>query len=612
MTSHNFKTYHTENKSTGIRAKIKIMARPSLISIIMLFYISTFALAEGGGRYQSTDAWSFGVHGDTQWTIEEDASNPNFVSGAMIRQVNDEFIKHGVKLVIALGDLSDRAKTGAMATRAEFAKPLYDAGIGLFPVRGNHETYGWLFNYAPVEAEIKAMLESFPQTQKEMFGISNLSSPVTLDGKYSNELEGLSYSFDYGPDGSNIRFVILDTEDIKCETAEREMNGVKYPYWAKACTNYPIPSQQEWITDRLNKTGRNTTHAIVLAHRAPMGQNHTDSPFNPNTIFGQESYGMDHNPEGQNAFYDSMNKNGVKLYLGAHDHIHHRSIVKSPDGNSQIQEIIAAGLSTKFYSPSSIPFPKKDRQGNVTIPDQWYGQKSREISLSQEENNIGYYIYTIDGPRLSADYYADSRGDFQSGNSFPFGENNKAYPKGVAPEFHFVKKESFGYSLNGRGFLVAQGESYNIVSDSYGKTNTRILYGFNNSASVDANKRGLTKAVETGWVKTPDYNVLKSDIFSIWGMSELGMNNRTDIYVLSISFEAGNTQSIKKGKSWIATFANGKWVNAVDENFGGKKKFILGKYRPEYGLGTYGIDPKTKTAWAVLNYNADFAVAIER
>ncbi len=63
----------------------------------------------------------------------------------------------------------------------------------------------------------------------------------------------------------------------------------------------------------------------------------------------------------------------------------------------------------------------------------------------------------MDGPRLSVDYYADSRGNFQSGKSFPFGENNPAYPGGVTPQFHFIKKENFGYSLNGKGFLVAQG-----------------------------------------------------------------------------------------------------------------------------------------------------------
>jgi hypothetical protein len=30
---------------------------------------------------------------------------------------------------------------------------------------------------------------------------------------------------------------------------------------------------------------------------------------------------------------------------------------------------------------------------------------------------------------------------------------------------------------------------------------------------------------------------------------------------------------------------------------------------PGYGLGTYGVDTKTKTAWAVINYNGEFAVA---
>jgi hypothetical protein len=63
---------------------------------------------------------------------------------------------------------------------------------------------------------------------------------------------------------------------------------------------------------------------------------------------------------------------------------------------------------------------------------------------------------------------------------------------------------------------------------------------------------------------------------------------------------------------YISTFVDGKWVNAVDENFGGNKKYIQGKYKPEYQLGAFGYDIKSKTAWAVINYNADFAVAMER
>jgi hypothetical protein len=36
---------------------------------------------------------------------------------------------------------------------------------------------------------------------------------------------------------------------------------------------------------------------------------------------------------------------------------------------------------------------------------------------------------------------------------------------------------------------------------------------------------------------------------------------------------------------------------------------VLGPWNPIYKLGTYGIDPRTNTVWAVLNYNGQFATA---
>jgi hypothetical protein len=53
---------------------------------------------------------------------------------------------------------------------------------------------------------------------------------------------------------------------------------------------------------------------------------------------------------------------------------------------------------------------------------------------------------------------------------------------------------------------------------------------------------------------------------------------------------------------------NGSWVQAVDKNNGGKKKFVLGPWNKVYPLGTYGVDPNTHTAWAVINHASQFAV----
>ncbi len=610
MSKNEYLTQQSESGNINI-SSISRNTSVIIILTLLLMFIPEASFAEGGGRYHSENAWSFGVHGDTQWTINSNEANPNFVAGSVITQINAELIKHGVKLVIAMGDMSDRAQPGAMAARAKLAEPLYEAGIGFFPIRGNHETYGWLFNYAPIEAEVSELRENFPQTQREMFGAYNLSSPEILDSSENNALEGLSYSFDYGPENSNIRFVFMDTEDVECETTVFERNGMKNPFWPKKCRNYPVPSQQDWISEQVNLKTRDTVHAIVLSHRPPMGQNHIDSPFNRTTLFGETPYYLNSNIEAQNYFFETMAANNVKLYLGAHDHLHHRSIVKSPDGKSSIQEVITAGLSTKFYTPSPIPYPKHDRAGKITIEDQWFGQKAREIPVAQELKNIGYYVYTIDGPRLTADYYSDEKGNFQSGNNYPYGADNPDYPKGITPKLNFIKKETFGYSLNGKEFIVEHGGSYTVVKDSMGKTKAGILYGINNSSMTDANNRYLAKTVETGWVANPDKERFKSDIFSIWGMAEVGEKSKTDVYVLSISIDAKNKRPFKKGKAGIATYVNGKWVNAVDENFGGKKKFVTGKYSPDYELGTYGIDPSTKTAWAVLNYNADFAVALD-
>jgi hypothetical protein len=182
--------------------------------------------------------------------------------------------------------------------------------------------------------------------------------------------------------------------------------------------------------------------------------------------------------------------------------------------------------------------------------------------------------------------------------------------------------------LNGRRFIVPQGVSYAgetvsdgnetkqfaRVSDTFSNSRAEVLDGFNDSNSTDnvpETPRPLAKTVTTGWMENPDPRRLKSDILSLWGMAELGAEE-TDTYVLSMSVDYRRMRRLTNGVVGIATFVDGEWVNAVDENFGGDKQFVSGPYvEGRYALGTYGVDPDTMTAWAVLNYNADFAVATD-
>ncbi len=576
-----------------IMIKMKKATRPLLAALILVL---AFGIAAFPQEHRfSSDAWSFGVLGDTQWTLgipgvpgnpdlfvdDPEGTNPNFVSLSVARQINQKFIEHGVKFVIQMGDMTNWAGDPAFASWEQEAQTLYNAGIGFFPMRGNHETYGSFFEawgFIDLDPEdaymIPQMLSHFPQTRglSNTFGATNFSSPTDV----APELDGISYSFDYGPAGGNARFLIVDP--WATANAFEEINHVYY--------GYPIGEQQEWIDSRLDKTTRGTEHAFVLSHQPLMGQNHVDTPFG-----GLPGDKLDD----QQAFYDSLHANDVKWYIGAHDHMHHRSVLTSPDGASKVSAVITQPASSKFYTPLDLE------------DEDWQGQKDRELSLSQELYNIGYYIYTIDGPRVTVDYYADEDDNYLSDKKYP-NSGNPAFESKITPALNFVKKETWGYSLNGKEFLVMQDALYAGITDSYNGTTMEILSGLNNSSDRDANSRSFAKAVNTGWSAGLHLGLL-SDILSLWGMEEIGSGGMTDTYTLSMTYQGDLPRGVAKHSGIATRDSSGRWVNAVDMNFGGAKRLVLGPWKTGYPLGTYGIDLDTNTAWAVINYNADFAVA---
>jgi hypothetical protein len=196
----------------------------------------------------------------------------------------------------------------------------------------------------------------------------------------------------------------------------------------------------------------------------------------------------------------------------------------------------------------------------------------------------------------------------------------------TTPTLTFSKRETFGYSLNGKEILVPQGGSYELTDDTskaianretgFRGTTAAILSGTNRSIGTDYNVRALTKAVNTGWTPRDQGTRNRdddpaSDILTLWGMADLG-SDQTDVYALSMSYDRHRLIPYQFGRGLFGLSTEdqeGNWINAVDKNFGGSKRFVLGPWKPSYGLGTYGIDLRTHTVWAVINYNADFAVA---
>jgi len=561
----------------------------TFVFVVTLLFVSTSAFAE---------VWRFGVMADTQWIGADDGRSPNSVPVDIIKKLNTEFINKGVKFVIEVGDLCDNGSINGEDTRAAFAQELYNAGVGFFPFRGNHDsskaaaiefqriypqTQNGMMNNTPANVftvpNPDSGVQPFPVVSGSAFPMgSNFSSPqnYVVGGIAYSNLNGLSYSFDY----NNVRFVMIDGQ------AGGDTNGI----------TPGVDPQQPWITAQLS--GRPAgTHAFVMSHKGLITENHVD------VLFGSDP---SKDPAGQNAFISSLQSNGVRYYLGGHDHMHNRSIITSPDQTSSVQDLLCASDSSKFYTPGS---PSNDQKYNVPA----FGF-TRQTQIAQELHRVGYYIFTLDGPRVTVDYY--SAPSTATPNGCAAGSPNCEYLITTTPALNFAKAETFGYSLNGHEYLVAQGQSYTAVNENYKGTSAQIVDGINGSIAADYDGRHFTKAVDTGWtdgtVSTPKSNSdTASNILTLWGMSDLYATH-TDTYTLSLSYDPSKSrpEHLGVGLFGLATRdENGNWVNAVTRNIGGIQKFVMGPWQPGYGLGTYGVDPGTKTAWAVINYNADFAVA---
>jgi hypothetical protein len=376
----------------------------------------------------------------------------------------------------------------------------------------------------------------------------------------------LSYAFDY----NSVRFVMLD-QFVSFDGTASSSGG-----------NYLDP-QLPWIASTL--AGKPTGgHAFVFGHKGLITENHVD------TLFGADP---SKDPAGQDTFINALAGNGVRYYFGGHDHIHNRSLVTTTDGiTARVMDIIGASDSSKFYIPA---LPSNDQKYDVPA----FGH-TRQTQIAQERNTVGYYIFTVDGSRVSVDFYSAivnptlASGEYLISASIPM---------------TFTKRETFGYGLTGQEALVAEGASYVGALGSFAGTSASILSGSNTSTAKEGSNRALNHLVDSGWDAATC--ATSSAILTLWGTADLGAASG-DTIVLSMSFDRSSVSdaTLVGGGFGLATKDSaGNWTNAVAQNVGGTPGFVLGAWNASDGLGTFGVDPATNTAWAVVNHAGRFAVA---
>jgi hypothetical protein len=578
----------------------------------------------------TANAWKFGVMADTQWIAADDGLNPNTSAAGLYTQLQKQFINQKVKFVIQVGDLTDQAQGPATTTmepgypnpvaatvcedtRALFAQALYNAGIGFFPVRGNHD------DIVPQE-----FINIFPQTQNgqmnktpaAVYGIANpdanqpspaaAGSAFTIGGNFASigsptNYLGLSYGFDF----LNARFILIDQftpNNTLAAGAAAGPDGNAYSLGTTASL------QQGWL-NQVMPGKPSGGHLFLFTHKGIILQQHidvlfgdcpADADFNAGANAGTGAAAKTYHVAAgaANIFIRSMVANNARYLFCGHDHNHTRCLVNTTDTAtnpvSQITQVLCQSVSSKFYTPNEL-----DSVGNSNVPaatsnDSYFCAGNRQIMLSQELYTVGYYIVTVDGQNVVVDYY--SAPVFPAYNS----PTENVISETVA--LSFTKRETFGYSLNGKSVLVPGGGSYAGISDA-GPSGTvaTINAGTNTNENTDFTGRRYQNVVNTGWVK--ETATTASDILSLLGMERTMGVPQTDTFALSMTYD-----STKGSRFVLATpDANGNWTNAVNQNTGGATALVTGPWKSTYGLGTYGIDSTAGTVWAVLNFNGCFA-----
>ena len=192
-------------------------------------------------------------------------------------------------------------------------------------------------------------------------------------------------------------------------------------------------------------------------------ESHTD------TLFGADPAA---DPSLQDTFISDLEKEGVHYYFCGHDHLYNRALVTSPDRRSSVQQIIAQSDASTFGVPRGAPGGALTPRADVgeTNDDEYdvpaFGAP-REREIAQQAApaiansvtgtaHVGYFIVTIAGPRVTVDYYSAPVKVDLSGTGWAIA---------ATPKLSFSRQDSFGYSLNGREFLVSEGGSYAGVAD---------------------------------------------------------------------------------------------------------------------------------------------------
>ncbi len=242
---------------------------------------------------------------DTRGDNDKTKLTKSGVNEAVVNSAAKDMVKEGVELVIFPGDLVNgwfyisTSYADQFATWRKVMAPVYDTGINVSPVRGNHENGppAPLINFPwPPDPPNYPTIRTITEL-KAAYRTAFSDAWIPANGPPGEE--GFTYSLVY----KNAFFVGLD----------QYIN--------------PYRVNQPWLDDQLRQNKQ--PHTFIYGHAPAFRVGHTDS---------LASY-----PEERDLFWDSLGNAGGRMYFSGHDHLYNRGHVNDQAGHTIYQVLTGAG-----------------------------------------------------------------------------------------------------------------------------------------------------------------------------------------------------------------------------------------------------------------------------
>jgi predicted phosphodiesterase len=311
--------------------------------LLLILLLGMPGMGMGASLQEYLTCWKFAVISDTQGDYSK-KTDKSGINDAVVQAIADDIVRENPDFVLVTGDLiSGGSRNGGTDYATQYANwkeamsPVYNAGIRVYPVRGNHDSRPKRLALPPLPSRFDPSPEA-PVLLKNVFKDTFSEFTIPKNGPVGEE--GLTYSFTH----KNAFIVGLD----QFTRGRHKIN-------------------QEWLDQQL--TGNSLPHVFVYGHEPAFETGHKDC--------------LAFFPRERDLFWNSIGRAGARIYFCGHDHYYNRALI--PDnGNNQIWQIIGG---TGGGSPRKWSGVYKD---DKRVHGEYYNG-----------DHYGYILVTVEGMKAT-------------------------------------------------------------------------------------------------------------------------------------------------------------------------------------------------------------------